>query len=128
MIYVDTSVALAELLVEDRKPAAVLWTQPLLASRLLQYEVWVNLHRRGLARSHGDAASDLLSRISIVELIPLVLDRAREPFPTPVRTLDALHLATIDYLRRSRVALEVATFDDRMRAALTAMKVPLAAV
>jgi predicted nucleic acid-binding protein len=128
VIYVDTSVALAELLAEDRKPDPAMWARPLVASRLLEHELWVRLHARGLARSHGDAARDLLTRVSLVELVPLVLDRALERFPTPVRTLDALHLATIEYLRRQRIALEVATFDDRMRTALAALAVPIAGV
>jgi predicted nucleic acid-binding protein len=125
MIYLDTSVALAELLAEDHKPAEFLWSQPLISSRLIQYETWVRLNARNLAASHGDAARDLLSRVAVVELVPIVLDRALEPFPTSVRTLDALHLATIDYLRAQRVMLSVATYDERMRQALVGMKVAL---
>jgi hypothetical protein len=126
VIYIDTSVALAELLAEDRKPPPSMWSQPLVSSRLLGYEVWVRLHARKLATSHGEAARDMLSRISVVELAPLVLDRALDPFPVAVRTLDALHLATIEYLRSQRVVLAVATYDERMCAALAAMKIPLA--
>ena len=41
MIYVDRSVALAELLAEDRMPPDDFWQRDLLvASRLLEYEVW----------------------------------------------------------------------------------------
>jgi hypothetical protein len=55
MIYVDTSVALAELLAEDRRPGDHFWNQTLVSSRLLEYEVWIRVHARKLARSHGDA-------------------------------------------------------------------------
>src|SRR6516225_7942858 len=39
VIYLDSSVALAHLLVEDRFPAEDLWRQQLVSSRLLEYEV-----------------------------------------------------------------------------------------
>ena len=38
MIYVDTSVALAHLFAEDRRPPASFWTETLVSSRLLEYE------------------------------------------------------------------------------------------
>ena len=59
MIYVDTSVALAELLAEDRRPGESFWNQTLVSSRLLEYEVWTRVHARKLARSHGEAARAL---------------------------------------------------------------------
>lgn len=37
MIYLDTSVALAHLLAEDRQPPASLWDETLVSSRLLEY-------------------------------------------------------------------------------------------
>ena len=47
MIYLDSSVALAYLLAEDRFPSELLWDQPLVSSRLLECEVWnrVNAHQ-----------------------------------------------------------------------------------
>jgi predicted nucleic acid-binding protein len=125
MIYLDTSVALAQLLVEDRRPPPDLWLEPLAASRLLEYEVWTCLHRRGLARSRGEAARDLLARLTMIELSPLVLERALEPFPQVVRTLDALHLASVDFLRSRRLEVRLATYDRRMAGAATAMSIPL---
>ena len=95
MIYLDTSVALAHLLAEDRSPPERLWGEPLISSRLLAYEIWIRIHARKLGRSHGDHVRELLGRISLVELAPPVLARALEPFPTQVRTLDALHLASM---------------------------------
>jgi hypothetical protein len=52
--------------------------------------------------------------VSFVELTPLVLARALEPFPAPVRTLDALHLASLEFLRQRRVDLSLATLDQGM--------------
>ena len=43
-----------------------------------------------------------------------VLARALEPFPVPVRTLDALHLASLDFLMRQNQDVELATYDQRM--------------
>ena len=39
MIYLDTSVALAHLLAEDRLPPVSLWHETLVSSRLLEYEL-----------------------------------------------------------------------------------------
>lgn len=47
MVYLDTSAALAHLLAEDRVPPDSLWDQPLVSSRLLEYELWNRLHARG---------------------------------------------------------------------------------
>jgi hypothetical protein len=125
MIYVDTSIVLAQLLAEDRKPDPALWAEPLVSSRLLEYEVWTRLHGRRLERSHGEAARELLGRVSFLELSPLVLARALEPFPLPVRTLDALHLASVEFLRERRAAVSLATFDERMAAAARRLALPL---
>jgi len=54
VIYVDSSVLLAQLFAEDRRPPPTLWDEPLIASRLAEYEVWNRLHARHLAGSHGD--------------------------------------------------------------------------
>ena len=53
MIYLDSSVALAHLLVEDRAPPETIWQAPLISSRLLEYEVWNRVHACGLGHSHG---------------------------------------------------------------------------
>ena len=81
MIYLDTSVALAHLLAEDRAPPERLWQEPLISSRLIEYEIWTRIHARKLARSHADEVRALLSRLALIELAPPVLARALEPFP-----------------------------------------------
>lgn len=126
MIYLDTSVALAHLLAEDRRPPPELWEEELVSSRLLEYELWRRVHARKLARSHGDVARILLARVAWLELRRPVLERALDPFPVAVRTLDALHLASISFLRERGRAVSLATYDGRMAAAAEAMEVPLA--
>ena len=60
-----------------------------------------------------------------MELSPIVLQRALEFFPIPVRTLDALHLATIEYLRAEGGAVELVSFDKRMTAAARALGISI---
>ncbi len=114
MIYLDTSVVLAQILSEDRVPADALWNETLVSSRLLQYETWNRLHAHGAATSHGNIARAVLAELTFLELSPIVLSRALEPFPVPVRTLDALHLASAEYLQKQGQRLQIATYDERL--------------
>jgi hypothetical protein len=114
LIYLDTSVALAQLLAEDRCPPASFWDGELFSSRLLEYEVWARIHARDLAATHSEAAHALLDRVAFIEMIPPVLSRALEPFPAPVRTLDALHLASAVFLRAQGESVTVASYDGRL--------------
>lgn len=113
MIYLDTSVALAHLLAEDQVPSPALWDFPLITSRLLEYEVWTWIHARGLTRSHADVVRELVARLAMIELASPILVRALEPFPAPVRTLDALHLSSIEFLREHRQDVRLASYDAR---------------
>ena len=125
MIYVDTSVALAHLLSETQRPKAEFWSEDLASSRLLAYEAWTRLHAMGLGQSHGDALRDLLGHLLVIELAVPVLARALEPFPVPVRTLDALHLASLVFLASWGRDVPLATYDARMGAAAQALGVRL---
>lgn len=117
MIYLDSSVALAYLLAEGRYPSNALWQQPIVSSRLLECEVWNRINARRLQSSHGDAVRGLIGRIAIIEMVPPVLRRALEPFPAPVRTLDAIHLAAIEFIRAQRADVQLASYDERLVAA-----------
>jgi hypothetical protein len=122
VIYLDTSVALAHLLAEDRRPPDVLWSEVLVSSRLLEYELWARIHARRLTTSHRDVVQTLLGRIAMLELVSDVLVRAREPFPLEVRTLDALHLASLHFLREQGQDVALASYDARMLAAARRLK------
>jgi predicted nucleic acid-binding protein len=124
--YLDTSVALAELFAEDRKAPESMWAEPLVSSRFREYELWTQVNGRGAGDTHGEAAREILARVSFVELVPPVLARALEPFPAPVRTLDALHLATLQYLSTAGQQVALATFDERMRRAASALGLDVA--
>lgn len=126
MIYLDTSVALAHVLGEDRAPPDSLWDEVLVSSRLLEYEMWARIHSYGLGSPHGEAARALLARVALVKLETPVLSRALEPFPQPVRTLDALHLSTVHFLLEQGQAVELASYDHLMVRAARAMGMSLA--
>jgi predicted nucleic acid-binding protein len=129
VIYVDASVVLAQLLSEDRLPATGFWESgPLVSSRLLEYETWTRINAMGLARTHGDDVRSLLARLAFLELASPVLARALDPFPRPVRTLDALHLASVEFLRGIGQRPALATFDARMADTARALDIPLADV
>jgi uncharacterized protein len=125
VIYIDSSVLLADLFAEPRSPPEALWEEDLVASRLLAYEVWSRIHAVGLTMSHHGRARSLLSRISLTEMSQAVLARALVPFPVAVRTLDALHLATIEFLRGQDEVVELATYDMRLVAAARALGISL---
>jgi predicted nucleic acid-binding protein len=125
VIYLDTSVALAHLLAEDRAPPDRLWQENLISSRLLEYEVWTRIHARKLTHSHSDEARSLLSRVALIELSPSVLARALEPFPKPVRTLNALHLASMEFLRKQGQVVTLASYDDGLTNGARALRFPL---
>jgi hypothetical protein len=125
MIYLDSSVALAQLLAEDRLPPEDVWQQQLVSSRLLEYEVWNRVHARQLEQSHADAVRALIGRVALLELATPVLARALDPFPIPVRTLDALHLASIEFLRARQQQVELASYDGRLIAAARALHISL---
>ena len=58
----------------------------------------------------------------LFDLDPEIVDRARRPFPKePVRTLDAIHLATAVLAQSLVPDLELLSLDDRVRGAAAPM-------
>ena len=126
MIYIDTSVALAALFAEARVPAAGFWNEPLVSSRLFQFEMMTRIHAHKLGAAYLRAANDMMARVEFIEMTQDNLTRALDPFPVPVRTLDGLHLATMHYLRSRGQTLHLASYDQRIIAAAQALGFPLA--
>jgi len=126
LIYVDTSVLLAKLFTEDKAPPGRFWEEELVSSRLLAYEAWSRVHRRALGSTHGSLLEQMLVRVAFLELRDDVLARAMEPFPVPVRTLDAMHLSSLLYLAERGARAPLASYDDRLIAAARAMRLPIA--
>lgn len=125
MVYLDTSVALAHLLGEDVSPPEEIWEESLVSSRLLAYEFWNRLDAMGLRGSHSSEAREILGRVATLELVEPILGRAMEGFPSPVRTLDALHLASLRFLVEQGVEIRLASYDQRLNAAADALGIPL---
>ena len=116
MIYLDSTIALAHLLGEDRFPSQALWDQPLVSSRLLECEVWNRINAHQLQNTHGDAVRNLIGRVAMIEMVGPVLTRALQPFPVPVRTLDAIHVATVEFVRGQKQSVQLASYDERLLA------------
>ena len=114
MIYLDSSVALAYLLAEDQFPSKLLWDQPLVASRLLECEIWNRVNAHQLQNSHGDSVRNLIGRVAMIEMVGPVLARALQPFPVAVRTLDAIHLSALEFVRAQKQNVQLASYDERL--------------
>ena len=119
---------LAQLLAEDRCPPESLWADSLVSSRLTEYEVWNLIHARGLGSSHGEAVRLLLGRLRWLEMTPIALARALEPWPVHLRTLDALHLASVEFLRVHGQDVKLASYDERVIDAARQLSIPLFAL
>lgn len=66
-------------------------------------------------RAHLTAAA---SHWQILHVAPEIVERARQPFPgEPIRTLDAIHLASALVGRTAIVGLTLLSLDDRVRKA-----------
>jgi predicted nucleic acid-binding protein len=128
VIYIDTSVVLAELFSETRRPPAIFWSERKISSRLLEYEIIVRLHARGEPASVLQLGRDILNRTELVDLDEAALERVLQPFPVNLRTLDAIHLSTMIFLQRRGITLELATYDARLGHAAAALGFALAVV
>jgi predicted nucleic acid-binding protein len=118
--YVDTSVLLRLVLRETGALDGLRASERLVASELLAVESYRTIDR---LRVHGSlTAEEAATRLAVVtewiEAVDLVLLRApvlalaAEPLPTPLGTLDAIHLATARVWRdREGEPLVVATHD-----------------
>ncbi len=64
-------------------------------------------------RAHLNGAA---ARWNLLRISAEIVDRARQPFPAePVRTLDAIHLASVLTARSAIAGLELLSLDDRIR-------------
>jgi predicted nucleic acid-binding protein len=118
--YLDTSALLRLVLGESGALPGLRSCQALVSSELLAVEALRTIDRLRLqgslsaeeAASRHATISEWLEAVDLVLLQRPVLARASEPFPTPLGTLDALHLATA-LVWRDRIGqpLVVATHD-----------------
>jgi len=125
VIYLDSSVVLAQLFLEERRPPDGFWRQAVVSSRFLEYEVWKRIFARGLGQSLRGEVEAALRKIDMIDLTSRSLQRALQPFPVAIRTLDALHLATMDFLQANGEPVELASYDARLLAAARALGIGL---
>ncbi len=90
---------------------------------MLGYEVWNRINALGRI-IHGDERGRCSTGSILTEMSQSALARALEPLPVSLRTLDALHLATMDFLRRNDGSIELASYDNRLIAAAQALGIP----
>ena len=124
--YIETSTILAALLEGDAQALASVRE---VGTRVTSSITFAEAHRavvRGRAtkvlndaeaRAATRALRTLERRVGIVKLSDALLDRLRRPFLVePVRTLDGIHLATVDLLAEGSDPPIVVTRDRRIRA------------
>lgn len=128
-LYLDTSAVLRAVLENGTSPeveAKIAGAPALITSRLALVESSRALHRlrqlgqiseAQLADAHREVAA-LWARCELWELTPAVCEMARQVAPgKPLRTLDALHLATFVLAREKIEDIELLTVDLRLQEA-----------
>jgi len=127
--YVDSSVILRMVLGQPNALAEWKQIDRGVSSALIRVELLRTLDRLRLRTGLTDAEiarrrAVILQAVDLLELVeidPVVLDRAAQPLPTEIRTLDAIHLATaLLWRERSTAELVMATHDHRLGTAAQA--------
>lgn len=138
-VYAESSAVLAWLLKEpagNRVRSALDRAEQVVTSRLTMIECCRALHRgqrdRSLSEAHALAARRLLDEAAeqwvIMDLVGEVTTRAAEPFPDePIRTLDALHLASALVFDEALGQVVMLTLDARLARNAEALGLALAA-
>lgn len=128
-VYAESSAVLAWLLDEEPGPRVrqSLATAPIVvASDLTLIECDRVLLRAGaLGELTAAEAADRRAHLAgaaahwqLLRIGPEVVERARQPFPgEPIRTLDAIHLASLLVARSAVAGLELLSLDERIRRA-----------
>ena len=118
--YLDSS-ALVKLAVDEPESAALRRhlrrRRPLVSSALARTEVLRALldeGDEGVARGRA-----VLGHVELVRINDRILNEAGALLPPDLRSLDAIHLATVRHLGTD--VREVVTYDERMKAAATPM-------
>jgi predicted nucleic acid-binding protein len=135
--YVDASVLLRVAL--GQRDALSQWPQidRGVSSALISTECLRTLDRLRLRLTLGDievarrraAILDLIASLEIVEIDAVVLDRASQPMPTELGTLDAIHLATaLLWKDLTQESLTMATHDGALALAARAHGLPVVGV
>jgi uncharacterized protein len=132
--YVDSSVLLRLVL---RQPGALKeWSsvEEGVTSALTQVECLRTLDRLRVVEripdealaSRREAIFGILATLAVVDIAGAILDRAAQPLPTALGTLDAIHLATAQLWReRTAPELTMATHDAALATAARSLGMPI---
>lgn len=128
-VYVDSSVLLRVILAEPQRLPS--WTRidQAMSSELIRLEALRTIDRARITFGLADeevarrraAMLETLDGFGLIPVSMAVLERAAEPFPTLIGSLDAIHLATALLIRERFEQLSFATHD--LRLALAAKSV-----
>jgi predicted nucleic acid-binding protein len=121
LIYVDASVALATVFGESRRPPANFWDAPLVASRLTDLEMRTRASAGGAPEKFRAVVEEISGCISFTEIDPESVALIYAGNQLGLRTLDAIHLATLAFLNSGPRRTVLATYDRRLAAAAQAM-------
>jgi predicted nucleic acid-binding protein len=136
-VYLDTSVVLRHLLRQPQSLSNWGRWERVYSSVLLRVESLRVLDRLRLERALNDEQiAELIQQLTrlfqSIDLVPLsepVVERAAEPFPTAIETLDALHLATaIAVQKQERVELTFLTHDAQLGLAARSLSFPVVGI
>lgn len=119
-MYVDSSVVLATVFAEARRPDDRFWLGPRFASRLADLEVRVRVAGRA-SRGSVEDVDAVLAHMQFIEMSAASLSLLYTRPPAGVRTLDAIHLATLEHLHRTGHGMPLATYDRRLATAAHGM-------
>jgi predicted nucleic acid-binding protein len=128
-LYVDSSVLLRVVLGEPGTLREWSRITRALSSQLIRVECLRTIDRARIRHRLADSAVALhraavLEQLEGFEIVPVetsVLERAEEPFPTLLGSLDAIHLATALLTRTQLPDLRFATHDDELATAARAV-------
>lgn len=127
--YVDSSVLLRVILGEPGRLR--MWSRitTAVASELIRLECLRTIDRARIrfhladeeVASRRAAVLEAIDAFVLVPIQPIVLERAAEPFPTLLGSLDAIHLASALLVRDRFEDLVLATHDDALALAARAV-------
>jgi PIN domain. len=135
--YVDSSVVLRLVLGQPGALAEWRSVEEGVTSALTEVECLRTLDRLRILEGIPDQALaerresvyELLASLAVVEIGRTVLERAAQPLPTTLGTLDAIHLATAQLWRETTsTALTMATHDSTLATAARALGMPTVGV
>ena len=128
-VYVDSSVLLRVVLGESHRLKAWGRIEQAVSSELIRLECLRTIDRARVRLGLSDeqvagrreAVIEALEGFSLVPVASAVLERAADPFPTTLGSLDAIHLATALLVRGRFEELSVATHDEELALAARAV-------